>query len=365
MDIVTTLRRFALQLGTRLVKFGLGGSNRAVSTAHVYRERVQQEIQHYETVEQVHDLPEIFHFWSNRYVRPKLEAVFEVSGFDDLYAKYIQRYGKDHPGETVEVFSLGAGNADTEVRIAQKLRSGGFTDFQFHCLDLNPEMLRRGRELAASCQLADRFEFVEVDLAKWRPNRAVAVVMAHHSLHHMVELEEIFQRVKEAIGSTGYFVTTDMIGRNGHMRWPEALAIVQEIWKTMPERYRYNHQLGRLEEKYENWDCSKEGFEGIRSQDILPLLLKTFHFEAFAAYGNLPEVFVDRGFGPNFDIRNPEDTAFVDRIGALNDRLIDEGAIKPTQMAAVMRAVPVASPRCYQHWTPEFCVRPVDANRTG
>jgi hypothetical protein len=94
-------------------------------------------------------------------------------------------------------------------------------------------------------------------LAQWRPNRAAAVVMAHHSLHHMVQLEEIFQRVKEAIGSTGYFVTTDMIGRNGHMRWPEALAIVQEIWKEMPERFKYNHQLGRLEVEYEEPSTSR------------------------------------------------------------------------------------------------------------
>jgi hypothetical protein len=55
----------------------------------------------------------------------------------------------------------------------------------------------------------------------------------------------------------------------------------------------------------------------------------------------------------------------VDRIGALNDRLIGEGAIKPTQMAAVMRAVKISSLRCYQHWTPEFCVRPVETANPG
>jgi hypothetical protein len=121
MNLETMLRQFALQFGTRLVKFGMGGNNRVAGMAQAYQERVQQEIQHYETVEQVHDLPAIFHFWSNRYVRPKLEAVFGISGFDELYAKYIRRYAEEHPGETVEVFSLGAGNADTEVRIADPL----------------------------------------------------------------------------------------------------------------------------------------------------------------------------------------------------------------------------------------------------
>ncbi len=33
----------------------------------------------------------------------------------------------------------------------------------------------------------------------------------------------------------GRFIVSDMIGRNGHMRWPEALAIVQEFWSRAAE----------------------------------------------------------------------------------------------------------------------------------
>ncbi|MBI4464064.1 MAG: hypothetical protein HY647_05115 [Acidobacteria bacterium] len=183
--------------------------------------------------------------------------------------------------------------------------------------------------------------------------------MAQHTLHHMVKLEETFSNIKKAIGANGYFLTADMVGRNGHMRWPEALEIVQDIWAKMPDRYKYNHQLKRFEAIYDNWDCSQEGFEGIRAQDILPLLVKNFHFEGFVAFGNLPDIFVDRGFGPNFDMKNPDDTEFIDRVGALNDRLISEGAIKPTQLVAAMRCQRTGQTRCYQHWTPEFCIRRV------
>jgi len=211
-------------------------------------------------------------------------------------------------------------------------------------------MLSRGTELARQCGLADRFVFQEADLSKWHPEQSTPIVMAHHSLHHMVPLEQIFENVRQAIGKDGYFLSCDMIGRNGHMRWPEALAIVHDLWRTMPDRYKYNHLLSRYEELYDNW-------EGIRAQDILPLLVKNFHFESFVAYGNLPDVFVDRAFGHNFDTTNPEDTAFIDRIATMSDHLIDEGVLKPTQMAAAMRLEPCAPPRCYKHWTPEFCIR--------
>jgi SAM-dependent methyltransferase len=324
-----------------------------------YARRAEQEVERFQSVENVHDLPEIFHFWSLRYVRPKLEAVYGVSTLEDFYLKYIFQYRAENPAGRVEIASLGAGNSDMEIQIAKLLLARGLADFRFSCLDINPAMLARGRELASENGLSGHFDFLETDVGRWQPSRPVSVVMAHHSLHHIVNLEEVFASIRKAIGKEGYFVTCDMIGRNGHMRWPEALDIVHDIWRTMPDRYKYNHLLKRFEEMYENWDCSKEGFEGIRAQDILPLLVQGFHFEAFIAYGNLPDIFTDRNFGHNFDAHNPEDTEFIDRIGALNDRLIGEGVLKPTQMIAALRTEPTGEVRCYEHWTPEFCVRNV------
>jgi hypothetical protein len=51
-------------------------------------------------------------------------------------------------------------------------------------------------------------------------------------------------------------------------------------------------------------------FEGIRSQDILPLLLEYFHFEVFIPYGNVIDPFIDRTFGPNFDSSREWDRDF-------------------------------------------------------
>ena len=82
------------------------------------------------------------------------------------------------------------------------------------------------------------------------------------------------------------------------MRWPEALGIVEAISANAPDRYKYNHQLKRYEERLDNWDCSEEGFEGVRAQDILPLLVKRFAFRKFLAFGNLTDLFIDRSFGP-------------------------------------------------------------------
>src|SRR5262249_246324 len=81
-------------------------------------------------------------------------------------------------------------------------------------------------------------------------------------------------------------------------------------------------------------DCSSEGFEGIRAQDILPLMLRHFHPARFFATGGFVDVIVDRGYGHGFDAENPEHLALVRCIAALNDVLLDAGLFKPPLMLA-------------------------------
>lgn len=349
-----------MRAGSYLVHFALKLPDKngiMVKTEMAYEDRVASEILRFSKDTDVHALPDIFHYWSNRYLRPKLEQVMEASNPEEFYLSYITRISREHPGEIIRIASLGAGNADTEIRIVRDLVQAGVSNFRIDCLDLNATMLQRGEAMAQRMSLAGNLGFQQVDLSQWRPEEKYHVVMANQVLHHLVPLEAIFENVFQAIGEDGYFLTCDTIGRNGHMRWPETLTIVRELWSELPDRYKYNNLLKRYEEVYDNWDCSREGFEGIRAQDILPLLVKKFHFERFIAYGGLPDIFIDRAFGHNFNASDEYDMAFIDRVGSLNDRLIDEGTLKPTQMIAAMCTKPCIEPRFHKHWTPEFCVR--------
>jgi len=183
-------------------------------------------------------------------------------------------------------------------------------------------------------------------------------MIANHSLHHMVELEQIFARTKAALRPDGIFVTNDMIGRNGHMRWPETLSWVEQIWSFLPNRLKYNRQFDLLDEKVVNRDCSTDGFEGVRAQDILSLLTADFHFTHFLGEGGLTDLFVDRGYGHNFNPSDPKDVGLIDFIHALNSLLLERGVIKPTIMFAVMTPSGSAPPpKCHGMLTPQFAVR--------
>ena len=318
-----------------------------------YEKRRQNEIDNYRNVTNVHDLPEIYHYWSGRYLKPKFEAV-GYADLNDFYLQQIAAAGDREASERIAILSVGSGNCDAEVDLAQRLLADGVREFTLACLDLNPAMLERGRQLAAEAGLAEKFEFICADINAWEPDCEFDVLFANQCLHHFVELESLFDSFHRSLKETGVLLTNDMIGRNGHMRWPEALPYIEALWATLDRRYQYNHQKQQYDEEFVNWDCSGSSFEGIRAQDILPLLCERFHFETFIGFTNLMTPFIDRAYGHNFDPENPLDCQFIDIVARMDEYCIDKGILKPTQMVAALTKSQLAPERYYRHWSSKY-----------
>ncbi len=304
----------------------------------------------------MHSLPEIFHYWSNRHIRPRLSP-FDIDSPSTLFRKHFASGYDNAKNKERRFVSLGAGNCDLEIEIALHLLAHQRTDFVIECIDLNATMIERGRIAAADAGVADHLTFMESDLNSWSPAGEYDAAMANQALHHVLNLENLFDHIKRALTPAATFVISDMIGRNGHLRWPEALDIVREFWPALPPSYRFNWRRGYYEEMFEDWDCSVEGFEGVRAQDILPALLDCFHFQFFLPFGNVIDPFVDRAFGYNFDVHSPWDRAFIDQVHSRDQREIESGRLKPTHMLAVVSAAPGKATVFPEHLSPRFCVR--------
>lgn len=218
-------------------------------------------------------------------------------------------------------------------------------------------MLDRGVKAAQAEGVAPQIVPLRADFNHWVPEGRYDAVLANMSLHHVVNLEHLFDRVKACLFPSGRFIVSDIIGRNGHMRWPEALEIVNEYWRQLPPSHRYNRMLAQQQDEYLNFDCSRSGFEGIRAQDILPLLVERFHFESFFGYANVAECFVDRAVGYNLDPARAWDREFIDRVHARDVEEMHAGRIKPTHMLAVMSPAPTGRAEFIAPLTAAFCVR--------
>jgi SAM-dependent methyltransferase len=334
----------------------LSGSIGRLDADRSYSERVAAEKDHFHEDNTADELPPIFHYWSNRYLRPKLET-FDYSDPEAMFAAEFERAYRASDAPVRRFLSIGSGRADAELRLARKLMDRGCEDFVLECMELNPDLLAQAKTAAERMGLGERIATVAGDANRWTPDKSYDAVLANSSLHHIVNLEGVFEGIAEALVPSGIFVTSDTIGRNGHMRWPEALAIVHDFWRELPPAKTYNHLLRRFEAVYENWDCSSESFEGIRAQDILPLLIQHFDFDVFLPFANVVDPFVDRAFGPNFDAGDAADAAFVDRVHFRDEAEIARGAIKPTHLVAAMCVGRPGRNRVIDHLTPQFCVR--------
>lgn len=322
-----------------------------------YLQRIQEQIRQYLHTEDMHaQLADIFRYWQETYFKPRFSAVCKVNNHLEFYAKPLARSIKNSANPNI--VSFGCGDAQVEVGVAGVLKREGVQDFRFHCVELSPKQIERGEAVAKKFGLENHFKFIQADFNTWDAQGDVySGAMCHHALHHVQELEHLTQAVHDALHPDGVFVSFDVIGRNGHMRWPEALEIIERMWRFLPEEKKLHNILKVTDHEYVNRDCSTEGFEGIRAQDILANLVARFHFETFFAFGNLIDVFTSRGFGANFNPHDERDCSFIDFVEYLNELLIDLGRIKPTRMCAVMVKKPVDQPNVYKNWTPRFCLR--------
>jgi SAM-dependent methyltransferase len=346
----------ALISGERPVDIGTGQLAHLVATQNMdYAAKITAERATFDDQSEIHELPAIFHYWSNKYLRPMLEE-YGFSNPDQFFVKYLIEAANRTGSATPKFLSVGSGNCDTEVRLALQLKQAGLRNFTIECLELSPPMLARGQADALAYGVAEHFLFTVTDFNRWQAAHKFDAVLANQSLHHVLELEHLFDAIKVALLPNGLFVTSDMIGRNGHMRWPESLAAVNRFWLELPESYRYNRQLKRHESLYKNWDCSSEGFEGIRAQDVLPELIKRFHFKLFIAASSVVDIFIDRGFGHHFDVTQAWDRDFIDRLHAYDEQGLLTGELTPTRLLAVM-CLTDEEGQYSRSLKPENCVR--------
>src|SRR5579862_3031639 len=112
-----------------------------------YHHRLAAEVGVFNRRKVVHDLPDIFHYWSHKYALPKLVAI-GFSGSNAVFIDSLRNQCDRNPERIVRFVSLGAGNCDLEINFASELRAAGYSRFVLDCLDLNPTMLENGRAAA-------------------------------------------------------------------------------------------------------------------------------------------------------------------------------------------------------------------------
>ncbi|NQV49887.1 MAG: glycosyltransferase [Candidatus Marinimicrobia bacterium] len=314
-----------------------------------YQSKLNQEIAIYEHNTEVHNLPEIHNVYARDFLVPHLT---ELTGRGDSLSWWVKEIDDFvvRADRTIFILSLACGNGDTEIGLLKRLAAP--EKVQFIGVDVNPNMIERARAAAKSEGLKN-VSFEIQDLNNPDLQGPIDVVLANHSLHHLVELERLFKQISERSSDDMIFLINDMIGRNGHVMWPNAQQVVKEIWRRLDQRFRLNNYSKKYDLQPFNRDCSLDGFEGIRAQDILPKLIQIFDIEMFMPFATIINRFVDRGYGPNFNADDAQDRKLILDILALDISLLKAKKLSPTQaFIKVQKKGTVKEPR-FLFQTPE------------
>jgi hypothetical protein len=157
------------------------------------------------------------------------------------------------------------------------------------------------------------------------------LIFAHAAIHHVINLEHLFDQIIGGLSPTGIFQLTEVVGKNRKLIWDKNERYANALLELMPERLTHGIRLAVREDA--------DGMEGIRQQDILPLLRKHFvplfehrHGAFMRFICTHPEL------GATFDPNDAEVRRCLEFLIASDDCAVRHRVLEPLEIWGVYKA---------------------------
>ncbi len=216
--------------------------------------------------------------------------------------------GRQH----TRILSIGCGTCATEMEIAQQITRPYVID----CMDLNAALIGWATQQAQARGL--NLRPMVADLNEVTFTERYDLVMIHAALHHFIELEQVCERINDALTDDGYFVTYEPVMRSGMFLFRRTRIFLGLLFLLLPARLRVNHQdypgETRVDRVYYEYDRSGWTFESIRSGDIPDVLRQYFRVVHFGRGMTFLRRVSDTLYGPNYDLGTWRDRIITDAL---------------------------------------------------
>jgi SAM-dependent methyltransferase len=303
-----------------------------------YDRLVKEEIKHYSAIDVTNDLLEggIFtHDCWSFYFQYLGRTLFHT-WFDKEVAAHANQI--DRP----RLLSLGCGYGGHELSIAAKLRK----PFELIAVDLNPKLFREAEHRAQNTGLDIKFITTDLNFISVSPV-SFDVIYAHASLHHILNLEHLFKQIHQGLKDNGRLIVLDIIGKTQVLFWKENVEFAAGIIKRMPLRYR--PAVGKRLWRYLRFDpysiipkyaepAVQVGMEGIRQEEIEPLILQRFiPLKLFKYNAFMRMICTNPYFGSRLHPEIRKDRKYLEKLINLDNQQIASGKLRPTEMFGVFK----------------------------
>jgi hypothetical protein len=163
------------------------------------------------------------------------------------------------------------------------------------------------------------------------PSETYDAVYAHAALHHVFQLEHLFDQIKKTLKLGGFFVVQEYVGPS-QMQFPQHHLELADIFlKSIPERYRRMQRQGGIKQEAPRLSLemmnSVDPSEGIRASEIVSLVASRFEIRHLRYLGGTLLLLIFNEIAGNFKADDAEIMPFVNALIALDNFLVDNSVL--------------------------------------
>jgi SAM-dependent methyltransferase len=171
----------------------------------------------------------------------------------------------------------------------------------------------------------------DVNQAVFKPNH-YDVFFSWSALHHIENLEKVIENARKCLKKDGILVAQEYIGPD-RFQWTEKqLAILNQVFKKLPEHLRTDPITGNVREEISrpsiNHMKNTDPSEAVRSSEIIPVLQKYFDIKTLKYFGGAVFHPLFDEIMLNFDHENKTEVALVEMILLLEQVLTEVKILK-------------------------------------
>ena len=156
-------------------------------------------------------------------------------------------------------------------------------------------------------------------------------MFAAQVLHHVDDLEHLFDQVAASLRPDGLFVVNEYVGPARFQWLDKTQDLMNRILELLPEEYKVNPRNGFVKERIDRAPPEEiarvDPSESIRSDEIPELLRSRFDVLYHADFGGTINQFLLADIAANFHEDDVKDVALLDLISLLEEVLVAERVI--------------------------------------
>lgn len=251
-----------------------------------------------------------------------------MTGDENLdYFAYTLDYVRSNIGtKNLRALSIGCteGNPGPEVTL---FRTGLFS--KIDVMDIADGLIAKQAKIASDLGLTEiSYRQTDLNNAVLEKN-AYDLIWAVGTVHHIENLETLFEGVSDALTENGVFMMREFIGPNRFQFSDEQLGYVNEILSILPTKYKMTME-GVIKSTTRNIEVDElikiDPSESVRSQEIMPVMRDRLDVFKLSYTGGTILFYLLAGIASNFE--NDEDAEAILKLLIMFERtLVEKNAI--------------------------------------